>query len=55
MEDLTSEAFFMALGIILFVMAVSLILYYEKAFQLTYDKLFRISMNEYVIQGGALE
>lgn len=55
MEDLTSEVFFMALGMILFVMAVSLIIYYEHSFQLAYEKLFQISMNEYVIQGGTLE
>ena len=51
MEDFTNEAFFMALGIIMFVVAISLILYYEDSFQLAYDKLFEISMNEYAIQG----
>lgn len=55
MENFTSEAFFMALGAILFVMAVSLLVYYEHSFQLTYDRLFELSMNEYMIRGGSVE
>jgi len=49
MEEQTNEIFFLALGIAMFVMALTLLLAYERGFFHTYENLYRAAENEYVM------
>lgn len=48
MEHMT-EVFFMAVGAIMFCMAVTLLIHYNRLFDSAYERLFDLTESEYVI------
>lgn len=49
MDEQIQEVFFMALGIIMFLMSVTLLLGYERNFYSAYENLYRLTESEYVM------
>lgn len=52
MEEQTNEIFFLVLGTVMFVMAFTLLLRYEREFFQAYETLYQTTENEYIIQEG---
>ncbi len=50
MEEQTSEILFLVLGAVMFVMAFTLLLRYEREFFQTYETLYKAAGNEYIMQ-----
>ncbi|MDY5576817.1 MAG: hypothetical protein SPF70_04985 [Lachnospiraceae bacterium] len=50
MEENITEAVFMALGMLLFILAITLLIIYQNYFRTAYEELYRLSENEYVIR-----
>lgn len=49
MEEQTSEILFLVLGAVMFVMAFTLLLRYEREFFQTYETLYKAAGNEYIM------
>lgn len=49
MEEQTNEVFFLVLGAVLFVMALTLLLGYERGFFQAYENLYKAAENEYIM------
>ena len=49
MEEQTSEILFLVLGAVMFVMAFTLLLRYEREFFQTYETLYKAEGNEYIM------
>lgn len=54
MEEQTNEVFFLALGIAMFVIAITLLLGYQRSFFQAYAELYRTAGNEYVMPKSGL-
>lgn len=49
MEEKINEIFFMVLGAVMFIMAITLLLGYERSLYHTYMNLYELTGNEYII------
>ena len=52
MEEQTNEIFFLVLGTVMFVMAITLLLGYERDFFQAYEALYKTPGNEYIMPEG---
>lgn len=53
MEDQVNEVFFIVIGVIMFLMAVTLLLEYQRYFYHAYENLYQLTENEYAVPVSA--
>lgn len=53
MEDQINEVFFIIMGAVMFIMAVTLLLGYQRYFYHAYENLYHLTENEYIMPDSA--